>query len=407
MDITYLHQYFNTPQTSGGTRSYEMARRLVAAGHQVTMLTSSAGLGESWAPSAGWHSHKVDGIHLEVMHVPYSNKMSFPQRIKAFFRFALGATWQVRRFPADVVFATSTPLTIIIPGLAAKLRHRIPLVFEVRDLWPELPIAMGALRNPLAILAANWLERLAYRTSAHVVALSPGMAEGVMRRGVSASQVTVIPNSCDVELFDVPATRGDWVREQLGLSSEQPLIVYTGTFGLINGVSYLVEVAAALRDIVPEARFLLVGHGLEFDQVTALARQKGVLNHTLWVWPPVMKAQVPDILAAATVVTSLFIPLEPMWDNSANKFFDALAACKPVAINYGGWQADLLREQGAGVVLPPDNTAQAASVLADYIRDLERLCKASAAAKRLAYEQFSRDLLYAKLEKVLQDVVEK
>jgi glycosyltransferase involved in cell wall biosynthesis len=373
----------------------------------VTMLTSSAGLGESWTPSAGWHSHEVEGIHLEVMHVPYSNKMSFPQRIKAFFRFALGASWHVRRFPADVVFATSTPLTIIIPGLAAKLRHRIPLVFEVRDLWPELPIAMGALRNPLARWAANWLEWLAYRSSTHVVALSPGMAEGVMRRGVPASQVTVIPNSCDVEMFDVPATRGDWVREQLGLSSEQPLIVYTGTFGLINGVSYLVEVAAALRDIAPEARFLLVGHGLEFDQVTALAEQKGVLNHTLWVWTPVMKAQVPDILAAATIATSVVIPLKPLYNNSANKFFDALAARKPVAINHGGWQADLLREQGAGVVLPPDDPVKAAIMLADFMRDFEGLHKASAAAKRLASEQFNRDLLYPRLEQALLDAVEK
>lgn len=407
MRVLYLHQYFNTPQTSGSTRSYEMARRLVAAGHQVTMITSSASLGDTLAPSDGWHSHDLEGIHLEVLRVSYSNAMPFNQRIKAFVQFALGASWHVRKFGADVVFATSTPLTIIIPGLAARLWHRIPLVFEVRDLWPELPIAVGALRNPLLKWAAQALEWIAYHASAHVVALSPGMAAGVMRRGIPASRVTIIPNSCDVQLFDVPPETGGWVRERLGLRSGQPLIVYTGTFGLINGVGYLVKVAEAMRAIAPDVSFLLVGHGAEFDQVMAQAAQADVLNKTLWIWPPLPKAQVPALLAATTVATSLVIHLEPMWNNSANKFFDALAAGKPIAINYGGWQADLLGESGAGIVLPPDDPAKAAQILAEFVHDPVRLKNAAAAARYLAYKVFNRDLLYTRLEQVLLDVVQK
>ncbi|MGC9357532.1 MAG: glycosyltransferase family 4 protein, partial [Anaerolineae bacterium] len=405
MRILYLHQYFNTPSGIGGTRSYEMARRLVADGHEVTVVTSSARLEQDRFSSPGWYTHDIEGIHLEVMCVPYSNEMSFPERIKAFFSFALGASWHLRNLDADVVFATSTPLTIAVPAMFAKLWHRIPMVFEVRDLWPELPIAVGALRNPLGKLLARGLEWSAYHASAHIVALSSGMAEGVMRRGIPPSRVTVIPNSCDLDLFNVPAENGRWVREKLGLESEQPLIVYTGAFGLINGVGYLVDVAAAMRDIAPDVSFLLVGRGAEVEKVTAQAQELGVLNQNLWIWAPLPKAQVPDLLAAATVATSLFIPLEPMWNNSANKFFDALASGTPLAINYGGWQAELLEKKAAGVVLPPEDLVEAAQRLADFAHDEERLGIAARACRQLALGPFNRDLLYVELERVLRNVV--
>lgn len=405
MRILYLHQYFNTPQTPGGTRSYEMARRLVSAGHKVTLVTSSANLVATWAPTPGWHSHELEGMRLEVFRASYSNEMPFATRIKAFFKFALAASWHVRKFKADVVFATSTPLTIAIPALAAKFWHRIPMVFEVRDLWPELPIVVGAFRNPFAKMLARWLEWIAYHASAHVIALSSGMADGVLKRGIPPSRVSVIPNSCDVDLFDVPAKNGQWVRERLGLGPGQPLIVYTGTFGLINRVGYLVDVAATIRVEAPEVRFLLVGRGAEVDKVTAQAERLGVLNNNLWIWPPQPKVKVPDILAAAMVATSVVIPLKALWNNSANKFFDALAAGKPIAINYGGWQANMLKQSHAGIVLPPEDTTEAARLLADFIYNPKRLERARGASRRLAHEKYNRNLLYAKLESMLNEVV--
>ena len=400
MKILYLHQYFNTPQDSGGTRSYEMARRLVAAGHQVEMITSKRDVTDSAARD--WLKTEESGIHVHWLPVPYSNAMSYRARIGAFFKFAIGAARKAASMPADVVFATSTPLTIALPGIYAARRQGIPMVFEVRDLWPELPIAVGVLRNPVLKWAAWLLEWVAYHASAHIVALSPGMAEGVIRRGIPAERVTVIPNSSDVELFDVPPERGAAIRERLGLSPEQPLIVYTGTFGLINGVDYLVELAAAMREIAPEVRFLLVGKGAEVQKVTQRAQDLGVLNHNLWIWDAIPKIEMPDVLAAATIATSVVIPLEALNNNSANKFFDALAAGKPIAINHGGWQADLLRKTGAGIVLPPENVDQAALLLADFVQDTDRLQKASAAARKLAYTRFSRDILAAELEAVLR-----
>jgi glycosyltransferase involved in cell wall biosynthesis len=408
MRILYLHQYFVSPDTHGGTRSYEFARRLIAAGHEVCMLTSSAMLPKRYQGATATFEAEIAGIPAVVIPVPYGNEMSFGDRIAAFARFAALASLEATRRRCDLIYATSTPLTIAIPGIIGKIWQRAPLVFEVRDLWPELPIAVGALRNPAARAGASALEWLAYHSSAEVVALSPGMADGVVRRGYPRERVTVIPNSCDRELFDVPASRGDAIRARIpGLAPDDPLIVYTGTFGKINGAGWLVDVAAQLRGLAPRAQILMVGSGAERDQILERASLAGVLDQNLRVWEPVAKNEVPDLLAAATVATSLFLPIKPMWNNSANKFFDALAAGKPLAINYGGWQADLLRQSGAGIVMEYGDPARSARDLAAFVGDRERVAQASQASRMLASTQFDRDLMASRLEGLLRRVAER
>lgn len=131
---------------SGGTRSYEMARRMVAAGHEVHMVTSYREQGEC---RKGWCQTEESDIQVHWYPVPYSNYMGFVERIKAFFAFAVAARKKIVEIDGDIIFATSTPLTIALPAVFAARKKKIPMVFEVRDLWPEMPIAVGALRNPM------------------------------------------------------------------------------------------------------------------------------------------------------------------------------------------------------------------------------------------------------------------
>ena len=403
MRVTYLHQYFATPDGSTGTRSYELARRLVARGHQVTVVTSNAQLPDL-ADARGVVRTSVDGIRLVVIPVAYANEMGYRARIGAFVRFALRATLEAARVPADVVLASSTPLTIVLPGIVARVVRRAPMVFEVRDLWPEMPIAVGALTNPLAIRVARAVEWLAYHASAHVIALSPGMADGVAARGVARSRISMIPNACDRAAFDVPATAGDEVRAGLGVDPGAPLIVYAGAFGAVNGVEWLADVAAEMRILQPEARFVLVGRGAGRDALLERARALGVLDETLLVRPPLPKREIPALLAAATVATSLFRPIPEMESNSANKFFDALAAGRPVAINYGGWHRNLLTESGAGIALPQSDPAAAAALLADLVGDEAALDRCREAARALARDRFDRDRLAEEFAGVLERV---
>src|SRR5437867_11411394 len=152
----------------GGTRSYEMARRLVAWGHEVHMITSRRD------PPTGaprdWYRTVEDGIHVHWLPVPYANSMSYRERLNAFFRFAWSAGGRAASLRGDVIFATSTPLTIALPAVWAAWSNRISMVLEIRDLWPDVPIAMGALRSRRAVAAAHWLARVGSRNTVHIVA---------------------------------------------------------------------------------------------------------------------------------------------------------------------------------------------------------------------------------------------
>lgn len=402
MKILYLHQYFNTPSMSGGTRSYEMARRLVAQGHEVHMITSRR---DNDGQGGGWEVTDVEGIHVHWLPVPYSNRMSYSRRIRAFFSFAAKSALRAAAVGGDIVFATSTPLTIAVPAVYAARRCKIPMVFEVRDLWPELPIAIGALRGNVSIALARSLERFAYRNSKAIVALSPGMRDGVVETGYPAAQVTVIPNSCDLDIFRVPENMGDAFRQRYAWLQDRPLVVYSGTLGKINGVAYLAEVAAAAKSLDPEVRFLVIGEGAELELVTQTARDLGVLDENFFLLPPLPKREIPAVLSAADLATSLFVPLPEMWANSANKFFDALASGTPICINYRGWQEALLLERGAGLVLDPLDAPEAARQIVAVLHDPEWLRNAGLAAGKLAEEEFSRDRLAETLERVLLDAV--
>lgn len=399
MRILYLHQYFVTRNMVGGTRSFEFARRLVKAGHEVHVITSSRQNADT--TGGDWRVSNEDGITVHWVTVPYSNQMGYADRIKAFFKFAWLAGRRAAGIPADLVFASSTPLTIALPAVFAARRQKVPMVLEVRDLWPQVPIRVGVLRSPLTIAAARWLERFAYRNATSVVALSPGMKEGVVAAGYPPERVSVIPNSCDMDLFDIGPAPGRELRQRHEWLGDRPLVVYTGTLGLINGVKYMASLAAAVRPLNPDMRFLVIGEGREYEQVREFAGRLGVLKQNFFMMKSVPKQALPEWLSAATFASSWVLDLPEFRANSANKFFDALASGKPVLINHGGWQADLLTESGAGLVLDPHDFIRAAAALVAAAADPGWLAQSSAAARELAVARFHRDKLAAQLEQVL------
>ncbi len=400
MRIIYLHQYFNTPEMAGSTHSYEMARRLVKQGHEVHMVTS-----RGQHNRRGWVRTEEAGIQVHWCSVPYSNYMSYRRRIWSFLRFSWLAARKATVLGGDVIFASSTPLTIALPAVYAARKLSAPMVFEVCDLWPEVPIAMGALRSPITIALARRLERFAYRNAAHVIALSLDMKAGVAAAGYPAERVTVVPNSCDFELFDVPEQSGREFRHRHDWLGGRPLVVYTGTLGMVNGVDYLARLAAAVARRDAEIRFLVIGAGREENKVRQAAEAAGVLHRNFFMLPPAPKAEMPAVLAAADVATSTVIDREPLWANSANKVFDALAAGRAIAINHRGWLAEMIDESGCGLVFDPYDVEAAAERLAAALRDRQWLARASTAARNVGKERFDRDKLFEQFESVLLSVV--
>jgi len=383
-----------------------MAKRFVGKGHSVTFVTTSAFLSKEYALNSGWNEIEIEGIHLHVLHMPYSNKDTFIKRIYKFLKFSFFSTIKTLSLKCDVVFATSTPLTIAIPSLIySKLKKR-PMVFEVRDLWPELPIAVGAIKNPLLIKAAQWFEGYTYKNSKRLIGLSPGMCNGIICHGIDESLVTLATNSCDTDLFDVDISVGDKYKEEsLDFLNGRKLVVYTGTFGLINNVDYLPELALQMLRIDSSVCFVAIGDGMEKAAVADKAKSLGVLNNNLYILDAVPKTEIVKLLSAANLALSLFAPVPEMWHNSANKLFDALASQTPVAINYGGWQKEFIGEYGCGVVLYPDDYDKSAKSLSLFLKSGDRYTTAKGRCRDLAYNKFSRDIMAKKVEKSLLDAI--
>lgn len=396
MKILYLHQYFNTPEMSGGTRSYEMARRLVQWGHEVNMITTDRQASES----SLWRESEEAGIRVHWTSVPYSNKMHYRERMKAFGAYAQRAGKKAVELGGDIVFATSTPLTVAIPAVSASKTLKVPMVFEIRDLWPEVPIAMGVLKNPILIAAARWLEKYAYRNSTRIVALAPGMKAHVVSLGYPESNVEVIPNGADLDLFEVPLTEGQRIRDSHEWLGNRPLVVYAGTLGLVNGVDYLVRLAGEMLQLDPEVRFAIIGNGKEEAKCRVLAEDLGVLNRNLFMLGDIPKKEIPAWLSAATVTTSLIIDKKENWVNAVtNKFFDALAAGKPIVSNHWGWQSEIASQVGFGVVL--SRLVDLATIeLHEKLKNTIWLEEAGKKAKKLAQSTYDRDLLSKHLEKL-------
>jgi len=391
MRILYLHQFFITREGVGGTRSYEFARRFVARGHEVRMVTAGEG------------DRTVDGIEVVGASGAYSDYMtatalSYPRRILAFARFAAGSALAALRGPRpDVIYATSPPLTMALPAMLASLRWRAPFVFEVRDLWPEAPIQMGALENPLLRALARGLERLVYRRAAAVIALSPGIRDGVLQAGAPVTAVELVPNAADLELFS-PERDGSELRERLGLG-DRFVVSYFGAMGEANDLTQVVE-AAALLD--PEqVAFVLLGGGKRRSELEELARSRGAAN-VLFEDPVPDKSSVARLAAASDACLTVFKDVPVLATNSPNKLFDTLAAGRPAIVNTDGWMRELVEQNEAGLFARPGDARDLADKVEQLRADPELARRLGRNARALAERDFGRDQLAARALEVLE-----
>ena len=275
MKVLYFHQHFSTREGAAGTRSYEMAQALIRSGHSVTMVCGSYAQGKTGLDmpfKSGRRRGVTDGIDVIEFDLQYGNHMGLVRRLAVFLRFAIGSIGVALREPADIVFATTTPLTAGIPGIFARWLMGKRFVFEVRDLWPELPKAMGVITNRPMLWLMSALEWVSYHSADRLVGLSPGIVEGIMARGVDKSQVTLVPNGCDIELFSTPdaAWRPD------GVQDDQLLAIFTGTHGTANGLASVLNAAVVLKERQRnDIRIALVGQGREKPALIADAQKKG------------------------------------------------------------------------------------------------------------------------------------
>ena len=397
MKILYIHQYFCTPEEPGGTRSYWIAKELIRRGHKVTMITSTK-------PS---HPDPcelvVDDINVIYVKNEYSNYMSAPRKILSFLNFvreAIKAGLKVK--DVDLVYATSTPLTVGYIAMRLKRRRGWPYVFEVRDLWPEFPIQIGAIKNKVVIKYLQGLERRIYQNAEFVVALSPGMREGVIAAGTPEDKTAMIPNMAKPDMF-FPHMKDGKVASDFGIDVNKFNVIHFGSMGRANGLAYIIDTAKILQDKgINDVNFIFLGSGATEPLLKQQVEKHGLKNtRFLGKHSMAMLAEIVNLCDAS--ITS-FKNLPILKTNSPNKLFDSLSAGKPIIVNSAGWTKDLVEKEDCGFYVDPDDPNDFAEKLLLYKDDADTLKRWGENARRLSIEVYDKDILTAKVADVLENI---
>jgi glycosyltransferase involved in cell wall biosynthesis len=407
MHILYFHQHFSTPSGATGTRSYEMAKKLISLGHTVTMVCGSYNVGATGLSNQfinGRREGDVEGIHVIEFDLSYANTDGFATRSWQFVKFAYQSVKIALKSDYDLLFATSTPLTASIPGIFAKLFRRKKFVFEVRDLWPELPKAMGVIKNPVILAAMSVLEKVSYAQADACIGLSPGIVEGIKRRSRKSLPVALVPNGCDISLFEDETQDFSMPFER---KEGQVVACFTGAHGLANGLDNILDTAQELKSRADDKIILLfVGEGgVKPSLIERVEKQK--LDNCIFL-NAMPKHQLVGLLNAADIG---LMPLANVpafyYGTSPNKFFDYISCGLPVLNNYPGWLADMINEHGCGRAVSPDDPKALADALQDMAANKEVLADMGAKAKLLAKNSFNREDLSAQFSQFLIEVAQK
>jgi glycosyltransferase involved in cell wall biosynthesis len=396
MHIAVFSQYHTSPDCPATSRHYTLLTEL-AKHHRLTLLTTPAWRSQQLTHDWPW---VPPGVELLEANIPYDNKMGPARRALAFAQYAAWAVRAGRRLARpDVVWGISTPLTAAWAAARVARGWRVPWVFEVQDLWPSFPVAMGAVPTALARQQLFALEKRLYASAAHVVPLSPDMSNYVTELGIDHSKITTLLNGTDLGLAARATPEAvAALRHAQGLAG-QKVVLYAGTFGRANDMPTVVAAAEALVAADPDATFLFLGHGYYAPLVAAAAARwpgrirlvGGQPRHAVFTW-----------FALAEVAVVSFLDLPVLDTNSPAKLYDALAVGTPVVVTNRGWTKTLVETHGCGWYAPAGEAAALASRLRAVLADPAGRAAAGQRGRALAHSAFDRVQLASRMQLILE-----
>ena len=398
MHIAVFSQYHTSPDCPATSRHYTLLAE-IAKHHRVTLLTTPAWRSQQLTHEFAW---VPPGVELHEAAVPYDNKMGPARRALAFAQYAAWAVRAGRRIARpDVVWGISTPLTAAWAAARVARHWRVPWVFEVQDLWPSFPVAMGAVPTALARQQLFALEKRLYKSAAHIVPLSPDMSCYVTNLGIQPNKVTTLLNGTDLDLAAraTPAAVAALRREQ-GLENPKKIVLYAGTFGRANDMPTVVAAAEKMVAADSSITWLFLGHGYYAPLVAAAAARwpgrirlvGGQPRHAVFSW-----------FALADVAMVSFLGLPVLDANSPAKLYDALAVGTPVVVTSQGWTKKLVEQYGCGWYSSASDAGALAVQLQTALADPIRLQEAGQRGKALAQSQFDRIALAAQMQQILEN----
>ena len=344
--------HFAVPREApGGTRhaelvaNFERWRATIIAGNR-NLLTR--------------HKTRFDSAFRPVWVWPYTG--NGPTRVLNWLSYAVTSfVAGVRAGRVDLVYASSPHLLAGLSGWLLARSRRVPFVLEIRDLWPDVLVDMGALNESSIVLRLlRGLEHFLYGQAARIVVLTQGVADHLKTLNIDANRVVVVPNGADPEDFRPPASRED-LRARFDFDGF--VAVYAGAHGPANGLSLVLDAAADLQATEPRIHFVLVGDGVEKPALTERAEREGLSN--VRFLDPVAKRDMPALLNAADAGLHVLADVALFrYGVSPNKLYDYLAAGLPALTNTPGEVSAIVMEAGAGVAVAPDGIGEGLLTLA-------------------------------------------
>lgn len=381
MKILILHQHFKTPQSGGAIRSWYLAKGLVDNGHSAVVITS--------------HNEKkyvhtnIDGIEVHYLPISYDNSFDYYRRSVSFLRFVFGSIRIAARIPnVDRIYAISVPLTIAFVARWTSFRKEVPFIFEVGDLWPDAPIEMGFIRNPLMKSSLYSVERTTYRKAQAVVALSAPIKDAILKKAPMAKVVT-IPNMADCEFYK-PEKKNRSIEEKFGVQNKF-VVSYIGATGLANGLDYFLECANVCRKAELPIHFIVCGTGALLERLKTDAKRLGLQNITFTGF--LDREGVRGVMNITDAVFVCYKNRPILETGSPNKFFDGLAAGKLIVINFGGWIKKEIEESRCGVAVNNEDPTDFIRKIRVFTTDPDLLHEYQMNARKLAEQKFDRKLL--------------
>ncbi len=410
LDILVVSQFFTPEMGAPAARFHDFGRLLLERGHRMTVLTGFPNF-----PSSVVHEgfrgrlrmrETIDGIDVRRGWIYASPKRPTISKSLGYASFAASASMQALfgGLHADVVVATSPPPTVAIPGVVASRWLRAPLVFDVRDIWPEAVVESGRLERGFVVRSLEAVERAVYRASAAVTVVTEGKRVRLMEKGVPEEKLAVIPNGVDLSRFDEEVAV-DALLAEAGVDRGRFLVIYAGIFGPSQGLDVLFDAAARIRaehpDRASKLQFVLVGSGVERPRLEERRREEG-LEDLIRLVPEQPREVIPSLLRAAHAVA---VTLRPRRDTHTvpSKIYESMASERPVLVSANGAPREILEESGAGF----GSAASDAEALAAHVLRLQgdpEACRSFGQKGRAYAQDYDRRRLVESFEAVLRGV---
>ena len=404
MHILFLSHYFPPEVNAPATRTYEHCREWVKAGHEVTVISCVPHhpMGKAYPGYRNrlFQSERKDGIRaIKVLTYITANEGFLKRTFNYVFYMVMAIVVAPFLARADVVISTSPQFFNGLAGYFVSRLKRCPWVLEIRDLWPESILAVGAIQNRRVIAALEWVERFVYRKADHIVPVTNAFRQHIIARGGASERITVIRNGVDLALFK-PAECDEAFARKIGVAGKF-VASYVGTHGMAHGLDTILEAADRLRDN-PRIVFLLVGDGAERARIEAKARTMNLPNVVMLGQQP--KAMMPAIWSVSDVSLVLLRKLDLFKTVIPSKIFESMAMKRPIILGVEGESREIIEEGSAGLCIEPENAGELAAALLRLAGDPQEYARMQESGYRFVCEQFDRTVSARRYLGVLEGV---